>query len=85
MVQEKPELCLHDKEKQISIKIMENEMNEYRKTRKQEGKELDRITELGSSKDNIVNEIRGIIKEKMQVSVYKKIIKDCKGKIYLRE
>lgn len=64
---------------------MENEMNEYRKTRKQEGKELDRITELGSSKDNIVNEIRGIIKEKMQVSVYKKIIKDSKGKIYLRE
>lgn len=64
---------------------MENEMNEYRKTRKQEGKELDRITELGSSKDNIVNEIRGIIKEKMQVSVYKKILKDCKGKIYLRE
>lgn len=60
-------------------------MNEYRKTRKQEGKELDRITELGSSKDNTVNEIRGIIKEKMQVSVYKKIIKDCKGKIYLRE
>lgn len=60
-------------------------MNEYRKTRKQEGKELDRITELGSSKDNIVNEIRGIIKEKMQVSVYKKIINDCKGKIYLRE
>lgn len=64
---------------------MENEMNEYRKTRKQEGKELDRITELGSSKDNTVNEIRGIIKEKMQVSVYKKILKDCKGKIYLRE
>lgn len=64
---------------------MENEMNEYRKSRKQEGKELDRITELGSPKDNIVNEIRGIIKEKMQVSVYKKIIKDCKGKIYLRE
>lgn len=85
MVQEKPELCLHYKEKQISIKIMENEMNEYRKSRKQEGKELDRITELGSSKDNIVNEIRGIIKEKMQVSVYKKILKDCKGKIYLRE